>query len=634
MKGSKYYYKGIPLLDYCKSHPELNYISITGYLRRHRDDSNLSDNEIIKNYIEREKEGNNKYYYNKTPLVEYCKNNNLNYANIINYIKKCKGSEENKGLSDDEITKIAIETYQPFEHKYLYNGESLYKYCNEHGIKYDSVRLYVSRNLKHNNGITIDKLIEDGIKIMSNYRHYYYNGIPLVEYCKNNGINPHSIRIAIVRKLSKCDAPLQQVVNECIESYRKLNIKYYYNGIPLTEYCKIVGLNYDTVQHKYIELYSDDKNTPVEEGIKKIVDYYLENPPIKTKYYFNEMSLRQFCDINGYPAFSIYNRIRTLKKYGNLVNNDELIKKAIERYEVKLHIDKINEVFNNLKTLKRDALSEIEDICEFLKINYDNVLELINMDFSVSQSINIIWYFYNETDSNNYKIITYDRLKTLFTLVNNIKTKKIKVTDCELYDYIGIYKSELYDCRIEILLRKNDYIRGTLFKLCNTYDIKVNKENFADFESEIKLYLITLIDRTNLNNYGQIVKYMDLTVKGYFRTFLKQYKRQQNSLSLDDAKYSNDRGTRREKSRMDYIADPINPFESLERSEFSDNMLKVLKCLSKEDLSFVILKYQENYSDNELAEYFNISTDEVREKNLEILNLLKNNDSIKIMQKL
>lgn len=629
MKFCKYYYKGIPLFDYCKSHPELNYISITGYLRRHREDSNLSDDEIIENYIEGEKEGNNKYYYNGTPLVRYCKDNNLNYNNILNYIKKCKSLEENKDLNDDELTKLAIENYQPLC-KYFYNGESLRKYCNAHGIKYDSVRLYIKRNLKDNNAENINKLIEDGIKIMSNYRHYYYDGIPLVEYCKKNDINPSSIYTAIVRKLSKCDTPLQQIVNECVESYRKLNIKYYYNGIPLVEYCKSVGLNYDTIQHKYIELYSNNKNMSVEEGIKKIVDYYLENPPIKTKYYFNELSLRDFCDINGYSYFSIYNRIRTLQRTQNLTNYDDLVKNAIEKYEVRLHIDKINKLFNNLKNLKAEDCNEIESACKTLKINYDNVLELINMDFSVNQSINIIWYFYNETDSNEYKIITYDRLKSLFTLVNNIKTKKIKITDCELYDYIGIYKSELYDCRNEILLRQNDYIRGVLFNLCSSYDVKVDKNNFYDFESELKLYLIILINRTNLNNYGQIVRYMNLTVKGYFKTFLKQYKKQQSTVSLDAVKYSSD--NENGKAMIDYIADPINPFDSLEKCEFSESILKVLKGLSKEDLSFVILKYQENYSDDELATYFNLSIDDVKNKDLEILNLLKNNDSVKIMQ--
>ena len=40
---------------------------------------------------------------------------------------------------------------------------------------------------------------------------------------------------------------------------------------------------------------------------------------------------------------------------------------------------------------------------------------------------------------------------------------------------------------------------------------------------------------------------MDLTVKGCFRTYLKEYKKQNNVLSLDDAEYASDKGTRRKK---------------------------------------------------------------------------------------
>ena len=129
-----------------------------------------------------------------------------------------------------------------------------------------------------------------------------------------------------------------------------------------------------------------------------------------------------------------------------------------------------------------------------------------------------------------------------------------------------------------------------------------------------------VINRTNLNVYGQIIKYMDLTVKGYFRTYIKKYRKQNNSLSLDDAKYSSDKGTRREKSRMDYIADSSNLYEKTENTSFSSDMMKVLSSLSPDDLSLIMLKYQENYSDEDLSSYFNLTLDE-------------NKDSVKVLRK-
>ena len=126
---------------------------------------------------------------------------------------------------------------------------------------------------------------------------------------------------------------------------------------------------------------------------------------------------------------------------------------------------------------------------------------------------------------------------------------------------------------------------------------------------------------------------MDLTVKGYFRNYLKKYKRQKSILSLDDTKYPDDRGTKKEKSRMDFIADSSNPYERSENISFSSNMMQILLTLSPKDLSFIMLKYQENYNDEDLAIHFSLTLHEIKQKEIEILSLLKNNDPIKKLEK-
>lgn len=47
----------------------------------------------------------------------------------------------------------------------------------------------------------------------------------------------------------------------------------------------------------------------------------------------------------------------------------------------------------------------------------------------------------------------------------------------------------------------------TIYSLCTSYNTEVNQNNIEDFESKIKLYLIVVIDRTNLNVDDSIVKY-------------------------------------------------------------------------------------------------------------------------------
>ena len=46
-----------------------------------------------------------------------------------------------------------------------------------------------------------------------------------------------------------------------------------------------------------------------------------------------------------------------------------------------------------------------------------------------------------------------------------------------------------------------------------------------------------------------------------------------------------------------------------------------------------MLKYQENYSDEDLMNYFDLSYDEIKQKENRILLLLRNNDNVKVLRK-
>lgn len=634
-KNFRFFYKSVPLKEYCESHPEINYNTIRTYINREKEkNSELSDEELIEQYLDKEHKGIYKYYYLGIPLKQYCDENNLSYRNLITYMSRYRNTDNFKGLSDDEFVEAIMDQYQPFEPKYLYKGLTLREYCIQNDLSYYSVVSFVKRRLAKGSTKSIDDLIDEGIKTINRYGIiYYYKGIPLKDYTEQNDLNASSIRCAILRKQLRSNKPLQEIINECVESYQKFSIKYYYNGIPLLTYCNNIGLNYNTIIQRYLYEYADKTDIDIDETIKQIVDYYIEHPPLKTKYYFNDQSLTKFCDVNGYPYLAIWRRIKTLESKDNLLNNDQIIVSAIKKYEDRLEINKISEIFDKLKSNKKNDISEIKNICTFLKIDFENVNDLVSMDFSYNQAINMIWYFSDKKTSNDYKMITDKKIKDIFTLIDNLKNSKKDIEQFELYDLIGIYKSELYDSRNEILLRQKKYIYKTLHSLCNGYEIKVNNSNYEDFESEIKYYLLMVINRTNLNIYGQMIKYMNLTVKGYFRTYLKKYRKQNNSLSLDDTKYSSDKGTRKEKSRIDYISDPNNPYETTENTLFSSDMMKVLSSLSPEDLSLIMLKYQENYSDEDLSNHFNLTLDEIKQKEIEILSLLKNDDGVKVLRK-
>ena len=509
-------------------------------------------------------------------------------------------------------------------------------------LNYNTIRLRIRRAEKINPNITlteIEKLIENYIdEEHKGIYTYYYSGIPVKQYCEENNMNYKSVMAFIYRykkKYKDSNLSNNELVQRAMVLYHPYIPKYKYKGIPLPKFCNEHNINASSVRHKIVKEVLKS-NKPLQEIVDECVEYYLNNPqiiPIETKYYFNNQTLIKFCDSMGYPYLAIWRRIKVLESKDDSLDNEQIIATAIKKYEDKLQIAKINETFNNLKSKKVNNINEIKNICDFLKIDFGKVNDLVSMDFSYNQAINLIWYFYDELTENDYKIITDEKLEYLFSLVNKLeKSNESNIDNFELYDLIGIYKSELYDSRTEILLRQKKFIYKTLFSLCKSYGVEINKSNYEDFESEIKYYLLKVIERSNLNIYGQIIKYMDLTVKGYFRDYLKKYK-EHNNISLNDAKYSSDRGTNREKQKIDYISTSDNPYEKIENTSFSSDMMNVLSTLSSENLSFIMLKFQENYSDNDLSSYFNLTLAEVKQKEIEILSLLKNNDGIKVLRK-
>ena len=573
-KNYKYFYKGMPLKEYCKSHPEINYNNIRGYiLEKRKKQPNLSIDEIIEQYINGEKD-NIKYYYQGTTLRQYCEENDINYNVILGNMKRNRNAEGYKDLSDEEFIERIINQYEPKEGKYFYKGMSLYEYCKQNDISYYSVVSFVKRSKERGSKKTTDELIDEGIKTINRHQiKYYYQGIPLIEYAKENGLNANSIRGAILRKKTKSDEPLQE-----------------------------------------------------------IVDYYVENPPIATRYYYKDQSLKRFCDENGYPYQAIQYRIRRLKKKDGSLDSEQIIEQAINQYEKKLEIDTVNEIFNKLRSPKVKTINEIIDICKKLKIDFENVNDLVEKGFRYNQAITMIWYYSNKKTSDGLKMITDDKIEEIFSIIESLISEDRNIGDFKTYDLIAIYKCELYDTRNELIEREKPYIKRIIYTLCTEYGIRYTKSNYEEFENEIKYYLLVLVSRTNMNNEGQIVRYLDLTVKGYFRTYLKKYKEEAQNYSLDDAMYQSEKGTRGEKARIDYIADQNNSNKK-KQSSLSSNMMRVLSTLPPEDLTLIMLKYQEDYTEEELSNYFSLTPEEIREKENQILSLLKTNKSVKKLKK-
>ena len=512
----KYFYKGIPLKDYCIKN-NINYDSIRSFINN-RKNCDISDEELIEQYLNKKHTGIYKYYYKEIPLKQYCEDNNISYKAIIAFIKRNKDKDEYKNLDNDSFINLIMDNYHASQIKYTYKNQSLYTYCSNNNISYYSIVSFVKRSLKKESTKSIDELISDAINTINIHGIiYYYKGIPLKDYASDHNLNANSIRCSILRRQLKSNKSLQEIVDECVETYQAFEIKYYYNNVPLTAFCRENNINYNTIIYKYLTEYKDKKDISIDDAIRIIVDEYLANPRKRTKYYFDNQSLSSYCSDNDYSYPAIYQRM----KNKNNIDIEQNIAQSIKEYEDRVHIKQINELFLKLRDNFQLVDDGIRSICKSLKINYNNVIDLIGMDFNYNQAINMIWYFSDKIDSNDNKIISDNRIKYLFKLIEDIKNNKLD--SISLYELIGIFKSELYDTRNDILIKQDRYIYKVIYSLCSEYNIKINKTNLEEFISEIKYYLLLVINRTSLNNEGQIINYMNSTVKGYFRTYLKDY---------------------------------------------------------------------------------------------------------------
>lgn len=122
---TKYMYQGISLRQYCLEN-ELNPKTIESRIHKlKKENKNLKNDNLVKLALEEFDNKNFKFFYKGIPLKQYCDENNLNHRNIITYMSRHRNDETFADLKDDEFVEAIINQYQPFEPKYIYKGITL-----------------------------------------------------------------------------------------------------------------------------------------------------------------------------------------------------------------------------------------------------------------------------------------------------------------------------------------------------------------------------------------------------------------------------------------------------------------------------------------------------------------------------
>ena len=604
----RYFHKGEPLVKYCKEHG-INIGTITTNInKKQKKYPELTDQEVVDLVMSRI--GSNvKYFYNGILLTDYCRSNDIDYSQIISRIRTLK--EHNSSLNNDEAVKIAIEDYQIFQTIYFYKGIPLIEYCKLHpNIKYSSVLTSVKRTKSKFPAKKEEDIINEYIqKKHRKPKRFFINGVPLKKYCEKNGIN-NSTLINNISKYRNDDEYKNLSEKErlelILERYKKSETLYFYDGISLFEYCKNNDYLYSSVYNYIQEKIKADKDVTVDEAIEEAITTIKRFGII---YYYNGVSLVQYCKDNDLNVSYVRDTIKRKKdKFGDTRMIDDIIEETVKEYEQRKYIQEISKIFSELNQ-NQIGYERVKEMCETLKIDLSGVKRLIDMGYSLKKAISIIWYFYDQED-NELKNISDEKVADIRMLIESIKRNDYEY---DLFTMYAIYKCGLLDTRSIILAEEKNYFRGNI-KAIMSYDM--NRERFEDLLSEQKACFINFLEKCNSNIVGQMIKYMDLTIKWHLKVYY--YKNHHRMVSLDEKIFDTSHQT-----RLDFYAT-----KTVEQSEFSDEMQAILASLPSEYLEFIVLRYQECYDDEELCIYYNCEAEELREKEINVLSYLKEKTNV------
>ena len=652
----KYYYQGIPLMDYCEKHHR-NYRTIySRILKKKKTNPDLSAEELVIYALEDYRlPERGKYYYQGITLGEYCRNNQLVYTTFCNRILKYK--QKHPELSDDELVIYAIENFENRSFKYYYQGMLLTEYCRIHQLNcnhiyyrilelkeifpdfsndelviyavevygnikdiifehmtlseycyinildYKAIVSHILHSKKDYPELSDQELVSMAVqKYKESVQNYQYHGIDLQKYCQNNHLNYRTILWRILKQQKECPRlPIQQIVDDVVEHFTIYN-RYYYQGMPLKKYCALNNIHLKTVlvriskQRKINPQLTDDE----------LVSYILENFKYKKyKYYYDGISLSEYCQLHNINYQAILERIHRILQDERYLDTkiDDVVSLAIKRYEKRNYFEQLNQIFKTLK--EENNYLYIESYCQFLHISLDNVETLRGLNYSYLQAISLIWYFSDCFDENGNKILTKERLRYVYSLLDtDLYARKY-------FELVALYKCQILDTRDIILEIEEPFLQKIIRHVLSEYDISISFEQLHDALDELKVRSLEIIEQNYSNVEGQVVRHFNLSIRGYFLKYISNHLRHTNS--LDEEIYDDG------KTRLDFfVSKPV-----VEEQSFSEEMRSILRELSEEEMRFVLLRFQENISYNELARLYHFSIEEVQKMEREILKNIK-----------
>lgn len=624
--GSKYIVDGIPLDVYCKEH-NLNFRTqsnrVRDYIKKYPE---LSEQDAIMLAIS--KCGvhfhGTKFWYGDISLAEYCREKNKNYDCMISRVESIK--ELFPDIDDNEAVRIAIEDYNDKGIKYFYDGIPLVEYCQLHPeYSYSSVLTYIRRKKEKNPDLDIQKIIDSYFEISHyQYTYHFIDGVPLMDYCDNHNIIYTSI-ISTLSKMRNNDKynklSEQERLNIAIANYKRPYL--FWNGETLASYCRKNDYSYNSVYNYVLKLMKDNPIISYKEAVESA---FANIKRYGIKYYYKGLPLIQYCNDHGLREDYVRNKILYLLS-SNMILEDA-IEEAVSYYERKKRLNNINKIFDYLKNTENIDEKILKQILIYLKIDYQSVLFLIDKFSSILDIIYFIWYFHdsNSEDLMNVSEIKVEEIFSSIQLLLSATINEESILKMDLGYLIGMYKTNLFDTRYLILLHQENFHYHILLKLIDYYGLNLSEEDKTDIINDANLYLLELIEKNNNNNIAMVISYLTKSIRGFIFNRVLELMKQQGNISLYSPIYKN-KSSKNEKKLIDKIVNKESD------NPLSDEVREIICSLDSICQSFIYCKYYECLSNEEISNILNMNLDELDIFEKSILERLSENESLKKLVK-
>lgn len=331
------------------------------------------------------------------------------------------------------------------------------------------------------------------------------------------------------------------------------------------------------------------------------------------------MPLKEYCIVNNlsyrYIIYLLYS-MRIKEEYKNL-DIKERLEIAVNKAREKLKQEQFDKVFIYLRKVDEVEDDLLPSILEYLKIDYQNAINLCGLFPSMARTILFIWFFYDK-EINGYISATEKRVEEIFSLMNNLPIDKENIMGIDLYLLIALYKANLMDTRYLIMLHQDDFTNYSLLEVLKKYDLYLEDYEKEELIEDANKFMLKIIDKNNINNSGMFVSYVTKSVKFRFVEKVPVYLKSRDNISI----YSQDY-----KSGMLYLLDN----NSMEKEEVfvSEQVREVILSLDKMSRHFIRLKYYEGLSDMEIARVLNMTIKELRNFENRLLANLSKRESLK-----